>query len=226
MSLKVIEGIEVDIIRKRIKNLNLRVIPPEGKVVVSVPLAMSEKATVEFVSGKRSWIIKQQTRLKEKDFELPKEFVSGEEHYLFGNKFTLILRDDSTKEGVCLKDSTITLYCKAGTEREFREKIIERWYRENLLKNIPHLIKNWEEIMNVKVGEFRVRKMHTRWGTCNPRASRIWISLMLAKRRPELLEYIVVHEMVHLLERGHNKRFYNYMDSFLPGWKKLRAELK
>ena len=103
---------------------------------------------------------------------------------------------------------------------------MDNWYRDNLLKNIPHLINKWEEIMNVKVGEYKVRKMKTRWGTCNPRAGRIWISLMLAKRRPELVEYIVVHEMVHLLERGHNLRFYNYMDSFLPGWKKLRAELK
>jgi predicted metal-dependent hydrolase len=103
---------------------------------------------------------------------------------------------------------------------------MDRWYRDNLLNNLPALFEKWEERMNLRVNEFRVRKMTSRWGTCNPLKKRIWISLMLAKRRPALVEYIVVHEMVHLLERGHNKRFYALMDKYLPGWKDLRKELK
>jgi len=221
-----IEGIEIEIIRKRIKNLNLRVLPPDGSVRATAPLGMSEKKIIDFIRSKEDWIRKQQTRISERDYEEDLQFVSGEEHYLFGKKYPLLLKDNSSKEGVSFSSGTILLYCRPESVPEQRAEIIDRWYRENLLTNLPGLISKWEDIMGVKVREYRVRKMKTRWGTCNPKAARIWISLMLAKRRPELVEYIVVHEMVHLLERGHNKRFYALMDKYLPGWKELRKELK
>ena len=130
------------------------------------------------------------------------------------------------KEGVAIKDGKLLLYTKDISDRDHNEVVLENWYRENLSLNLPSLIKKWESKLDVKLREFKIRKMKTRWGTCNPSAGRIWFSLMLAKQRPEIIEYIVVHEMVHLLEASHNKRFYRLMDSFLPNWKELRKELR
>ncbi len=180
----------------------------------------------KFLVSKQDWIRKHQTRIREIDFNKALQFISGEEHYLFGKKYRLELLESKREEGVTLTDDIIKLFCSQADNTGHKEELLDKWYRKNLEKNLPALVGKWEDIMGVKVRECRVRKMKTRWGTCNPRAGRIWISLMLAKRRPELVEYIVVHEMTHLIERGHNKRFYSLMDRFLPGWKELRKELK
>lgn len=219
---------EIDYIlqTKRVKNLSIRVIPPDGIVKVTVPLGIRDADIRKFLQSKQSWIRKQQTRIAQKDFDKALQFVSGEEHYLFGEKYPLFVKEGAKGQGINFSSGTIYLLCKNGAVRADREKIMDRWYRDNLINNLTALFEKWENKMNLRVNEFRVRKMTSRWGTCNPSKKRIWISLMLAKRRPALVEYIVVHEMVHLLERGHNKRFYALMDKYLPGWKDLRKELK
>ncbi len=212
--------------RKKVKNLSIRVTAPDGIVRASVPAGMSIKQVNDFILKKESWIRKQKTKIEDNAFIKPLEYLDGEEHYLFGKGYKFSLRETNGKEGIAMEGETIIMYCKAGKDREHREKIMDKWYRENLLLNLPDLIAKWEARTDLRVKEFRVRKMSTRWGTCNPRERRIWFSLMLAKRRPELIEYIVVHEMVHFLVQGHNKRFYSYMDKYLPDWIKLRKELR
>jgi len=218
--------IEVVLKRKKVKNLSIRVLSPDGIVRASVPTGMSIKQVNDFILKKEPWIRKQIVKIKNNDFIKPLEYIDGEEHYLFGKGYTFILRETRGKEGISLDGDSLVMYCRADKDREHREKIMDRWYRENLLKNLPDLISKWEARTGLRVNEFRVRKMSTRWGTCNPRAKRIWFSLMLAKRRPELIEYIVVHEMVHFLVAGHNKKFYSYMDTYLPAWKDLRKQLR
>lgn len=217
---------EVIINRKKVKNLIIRVLPPEGLVKLTVPLRMKEEEALSFVRSKEAWIRKQQQKLKGIVFNRPLTYSDGEIHYLFGKEYVMRIIESQGREGVNIKDNILRLSVKNNSSTETRERLMENWYRQNLEKNVPELIRKWEPVMKVEVNEFRIRKMKTRWGTCNISKKRIWLSLMLAKRRPALVEYIVVHEMVHLLEAGHNKRFYSLMDRFLPGWKELRRELR
>ena len=217
---------EVIINRKKVKNLSIRVLPPEGLVKLTVPLRMKEEEALSFVRSKEAWIRKQQQKLKGIVFNRPLTYSDGEIHYLFGKEYVMRIIESQGREGVNIKDNILRLSVKNNSSTETRERLMENWYRQNLEKNVPELIRKWEPVMKVEVNEFRIRKMKTRWGTCNISKKRIWLSLMLAKRRPALVEYIVVHEMVHLLEAGHNKRFYSLMDRFLPGWKELRRELR
>jgi len=223
---KSIRGIDVVITRKKVKNLSLRVLPPDGEVKATVPQGMKEKQLNDFIASKEPWILKQKEKMALRVMDHRREYKDGEEHYLFGKKYTLRLQISASKQGVKVENNFIILYVKNAEDLASREKLLEDWYRHNLENNIPGLISKYEKLMGVQVKEFRIRKMTTRWGTCNPSKKRIWFSLMLAKRRPALVEYIVVHEMAHLLERGHNKRFYAIMDRYLPGWKELRKELK
>lgn len=221
-----IGDIIVYIQKKRVRNLSLRVTPPDGSVKATVPIGMRDDKALAFIRSKELWIRRQQSKIQDNSFYSVPDYKDGEEHYLFGKVYPLELRETFGREGVALADNKILLYCKSDSDKEKREKILEKWYKENLLNNLPSVIRKWESIMGLSVKEYRVRKMSTRWGSCNPRARRIWFSLMLAKRRPELIEYIVVHEMVHFMEASHNKRFYSIMASYLPDWKELRSELR
>ncbi|MCD4736912.1 MAG: M48 family metallopeptidase [Bacteroidales bacterium] len=220
-----VEDFEVEITRKRVRNLNMRVLPPQGRVVVSVPLTMSIKSATQFISSKRDWIIKQKKKIESGVFDKEKEFIPGETHFLFGNQYTMLLVRSEGKEGILLKKDTIYLYIRDINDRNRKQKVVDQWYRKNLNEIIPALIIKWEKVIGVKVNEVRIRKMRTRWGTCNPKAGRIWINLELAKMPPYLLEYIIVHELTHLIELSHNKRFRSLMDQFLPNWRTLRKEL-
>ncbi len=151
--------------------------------------------------------------------------MSGESHYFLGNRYLLNVVEASIKPYVELNNKYISLYIRPNSTKEKREKIMNEWYREQLKDMIPVYIEKWEAIIGVNVEEWGVKIMKTRWGSCNIKAHRIWINLELGKKNPRCLEYIVVHEMVHLLERKHNDRFKSYMDKFLPNWKSIKAEL-
>lgn len=221
-----INEIEIQIIKKNIKNIRLSVHPPDGRVRLSVPEKMDDTAIKEFAMSKISWIKKQKSKFLLQDKQIEYKFISGEEHLYLGEKYVLNVLETSGKQYVELVDNTnINLYTKSNTTIEKREQLMNAWYRVQLKSLIPSYIDKWEPIMGVKVEEFGVKIMKTRWGTCNTQAKRIWINLGLAKKRPRCLEYIIVHEMVHLLERGHNAKFYGYMDKFLPNWKSIRSEL-
>lgn len=223
----IIEQIEVEVIKKNIKNLNLSVHPPNGEVRLSAPKRMTDEEIKSFIISKLTWIRKHQQRFENLEIIPKREFVSGEIHYLFGEKYTLnVIYQNSGKSKVNIRDKRyIDLYVKEGSEKEAKEYITKEFYREELKAVIPSLIKKWENIMGVKVHEFGVKQMKTRWGTCNTRDKRIWINLELAKTSLNCLEYIVVHEMAHLLERGHGPKFKAIMDKYYPNWKNVKEEL-
>lgn len=221
-----IEGIEITINRKRIKNIHLRVMPPDGRVVVSSPLLVSQKRIEAFIMAKKGWIFKHRERIIKAAGVTAPRLESGETHMLFGKPLVMVIQHDGKPGNAEVINNSLYLTPGKNDSPGSRELILENWYSRRLSEILPGIVSRWEPVMGVKVRQVKVRKMKTRWGSCNPIAGRIWINLELAKRRPEIIEYIVVHEMTHLLERGHNHLFYGLMDRWLPGWRMLRKELR
>ncbi len=221
-----IADIDIELLKKKIKNIHLSVHPPDGRVRLAVPKDMDEEATRIFAISKLAWIRKQQAKFITQERQTPREFLSGESHYFLGDRYLLNVFENTGKQHVQIRNKKdIDLYVRKDSTKEKREKIMIEWYREELKKFIPDYIEKWEPIMGVKVEDWGVKLMKTKWGSCNIGAKRIWINLELAKKNPRCLEYIVVHEMVHLLERKHNDIFKAYMDKFLPNWRSIKAEI-
>lgn len=221
-----IGDINIEVISKNIKNIHLSVHPPNGRVRLAAPKTMNDEALRLFAISKLSWIKKQRKKFKDQSRESPREFVSGESHYLFGERYLLNVVETKSKQRVEIaNNSYLNLYVRKNSTKEKRENIMNEWYRSELKLQIPKYIEKWEPIMNVSVNEWNVRKMKTKWGSCNIQDKKILINLELAKKNPRGLEYIVVHEMVHLLERNHNDKFKAYMDKFLPNWRAIRNEI-
>ena len=222
----VINDIEIEVIKKNIKNVHLSVHPPAGRVRLAAPENMDEEAIRLFAISKLSWIKKQRKEFDTQERQSVREFLSGESHYFMGTRYLLNVIESSEKQRVELRNKKyMDLYVRPGHTKGKRERIVSQWYREELKRLIPEYIEKWEGTIGVTVNEWGVKLMKTKWGTCNERDKRIWINLELAKKNPRCLEYIIVHEMVHLLERHHNDRFKAYMDEFLPNWKSIRDEL-
>ncbi|MGD8622046.1 MAG: SprT family zinc-dependent metalloprotease [Anaerolineales bacterium] len=222
-----IDGIHIELERKRVKNVNLTIYPPDGRVRISAPHRMSEKKLHQVIRSKLPWIKRHRTQIKSKAWVKPYKYVSGERHAFMGEVYQLdVIQHDAAPSIEIQADDKIILRVRRGSRREKREKVLREWYRAELKKLIPPLIARWEPVIGVEVAEWGVKRMKTRWGSCNTKAHRIWVNLELAKHPIERLEYIVVHEMVHLLEHRHNKRFYAYMDRFLPEWRQHREALK
>lgn len=217
--------IPVEVIHKDIKNVHLSVYPPNGKVKVSAPLSMELDTIRIFVVSKLSWIKQQQKKLRNQEREAPRDFIERESHYFNGKRYQLRVIESDARPQVELSHKYLTLHVRPNTDTDKRLELLNTWYRNQLKALIPELIKKYEPLMKVKVNEFGVKRMKTKWGTCNPSAQRIWVNLELAKKPPECLEYIVVHEMTHLLEPTHNQRFVSLMDLFLPKWRLYKDEL-
>lgn len=215
----------INVIHKDIKNVHLSVHPPQGRVTISAPLQMDLETIRLFSISKLGWIRKQQAKLKNQKRETAREYITRESHYYLGQRYLLKIAEQNTAPKVVLKHNTIELYIRKGTSIIQRRKILQSWYRQQLRTLVPQYVAKLEKKMNVKVTEVRIRIMKTKWGTCNPKAKRIWLNTELAKKPIESIEYILIHEMVHLLERNHNGKFTAYMDKFSPKWKHLREEL-
>ena len=199
------------------------VMPNDTSADVSFIFELSEP--IAFVISKLTWIRKQQQKLQAQAREAARDYVERESHYFKGERYLLKIIEHKHPPKVVLDHSTMMLYIRRNTATEKRAAILNEWYRGQLKQQIPDLIQKYEKLMDVSVKEFGVKKMKTKWGTCNPVAQRIWLNLELAKKPIELLEYVVVHEMVHLLERSHNRRFVLLMDKFMPKWKFYKDEL-
>jgi predicted metal-dependent hydrolase len=221
-----VSGLRVQIARKDIKNLHLGVYPPYGRVRVAAPLRVSDDAVRLAIIGKLGWIKKQQAKFAAQPRQSEREMVSGESHYFLGKRYRLrvILYHEAGKV-VLRNKSTMDLYVRSETSAEQRRKVLQRWYREQLKALIPPLLEKWQRRMGVQVDDWGIKRMKTKWGACTVKARRIWVNLELAKKPVRCLEYIIVHELVHLLERHHSDRFTAYMDKFLPPWRRYRTEL-
>lgn len=216
----------IDVVRKDIKNLHLAVYPPNGRVRIATPTRLDDEAVRLFAISKLSWIKRQQKKFENQDRQTKREFVSGESHYFEGNRYLLNVIYHKSASKVVIKNKThIDLYVRTGSDLEQRERVMMKWYREKLKEKIPVLIEKWQIKIGVQVNSWEVKQMKTKWGTCNAKAKRIWINLELAKKPTHCLEYIIVHELIHLLERHHNERFIALMDKYLPQWRYCRDEL-
>jgi predicted metal-dependent hydrolase len=218
-------NITVEVTQKDIKNVHLSVHPPYGKVTIAAPLRMNLDTIRIYAISKLSWIRKQQAKIKAQKREAPREYLTKESHYYLGKRYLLNVIEQNSAPIVKLKHNSIELHIRPETNTEKRKEILDEWYRARLKELIPKYISKWETIMGVEVADFGIKKMKTKWGTCNIEAKRIWLNLELAKKPISCLEYIVVHEMTHLLERNHNSRFVALMNQFLHNWKEIKEEL-
>lgn len=222
----VISGLDVEVVHKAIKNLHLGVYPPHGRVRVAAPLALSDDAVRLAVIGKLGWIRRQRAKFEEQPRQSQREMVAGESHYFMGQRYRLrIIEHDGVGKVVIRNRAQIDLHVRSDATVEQREAILLRWHREQLKSLVPVLLDKWQPRIGVRVAQWGIKKMKTKWGSCNIDASRIWLNLELAKKPEQCLEFIIVHELMHLLERHHNDRFMALMDTHLPQWQLYRAML-
>lgn len=223
--LLILDGIAIELVRKNVKRLTLTVYPPVGLVRLSAPYYVDPDRIQAFAADKLDWIRKQQQKIQACDHPPPPQFVTGERHDFQGLAYDLEVIETTRSRKVELTDQTLYLYVRAGDPSDRRRQILSCWYRQQLRQILPLLIAQYEPILGVRVREFGIKTMKTKWGTCNPVAQRIWLNLELIKKPPACLEYVVLHEMVHLLEANHGDRFVALMDRFMPLWRAHRHEL-
>lgn len=211
--------------RKAIKNLHINVLPPDGRVRVSAPQQMSDTAIRMALISRIPWIRKQQKSFASQPRQSEREMVSGESHYVWGKRLRLDIRERAGKHEVNVSKTKITLFVQPGTSRENRMVLLNEYYRAQMKEETTRLMEYWQPVLGVQADSWAVKRMKTKWGSCNIKAARIWLNLDLARKAPECLEFIVVHELAHLHERHHNERFMTLMDKYLPDWRERRTLL-
>jgi len=222
----VISGIAVQVVRKNIKNMHLAVYPPDGRVRVSAPTRVSDETVRLAVISRLNWIRKRQQTLEQQLRQGRRLMVTGESHFVEGRRYRLDVTESDSPAAIELRNrQRLHMSVRPGTSPDKRLELLQQWYRRRLQARLPSLLEKWEPLIGVSANECRIKRMKTRWGTCNIDARRIWLNLELAKKPPECLEYILVHELVHLRERHHNDRFKALMDRYLPTWRLCRDRL-
>ena len=219
-------GTPVEVIRKDIKNLHVGVYPPGGRVRVAAPLRLDDDALRMAVTSRLGWIRRKQAEFERQDRQSKRDLVTGESHYFEGRRYRLDVIEDEGRPSVRLVNNTrMELRVRPSADRGARETVLDQWYRRQIRDKLPALLEKWEPKVGVRVAEVRIRRMKTRWGTCNRDAYRIWLNLELVKKLTSCLEYIVVHEMIHLIEGSHSERFRNLTDRLMPQWRTYRDQL-
>jgi len=217
--------IAVDVIRKDIKNVHLSVYPPNGTVRISAPSRMRLDTIRVFAIAKLNWIKEQQKHFQEQERETPREYSERESHYVWGKRCLLRVVERDHGPLIELTHGRMLLNVRPGADSTRMQAIVEKWYREEIRKAVPPLVTKWQPLLGVHVDRFFVQRMKTKWGSCSPHTRSIRLNTDLAKKPPECLEYIVVHEMVHLIERTHNAVFVATMDRVMPQWRFYRDQL-
>lgn len=221
-----VSNITLDVVRKDIKNMHLAVYPPTGRVRIAVPLRVNDEAIRLFAISKLAWIKRNQRKFENQERISPRVYKERESHYFQGRRYLLRIIETNGVGWVDLKGKTyLDLYVRNNTSLEYKQNILNEWYRKELKKMLPEMIDHWENKIGVKVNFCGVKKMKTKWGSCNIEKKRIWLNLELAKKPIQCLEYILVHEMLHLKERHHNDKFKALLDNHQPNWKQLKDEL-
>ena len=221
-----IANVQIDVVRKNIKNMHLAVYPPHGRIRLAVPENTDEEILRLFAISKLGWIKKHVKNFKEQARETKRDYVSGESHFFQGKRYILEVHEDKGYSKVSVNGTKkINFKVPTGATTEDKARVMKEWYRKQLKIQIPPLIQKWEKVVGVQVNDWGVKQMKTKWGACNVDAKRIWLNLELAKKPVICLEYILVHELVHLHERNHNDRFIALMNQFMPKWRLHRDEL-
>lgn len=219
-------GIAIEVVRKDIKNLHLGVYPPSGRVRVAAPKIVSDEAIRLAVIGKLAWIKRQREQFQSQPRQSRREMVNGESHFFFGQRFRLRVHEQDGLARVSLRGPrSLDLYVRQGTSAAQREALLIRWQRAELRSLLTPMLEKWQDTLEVRVAQWGIKRMKTKWGSCNSGAHRVWFNLELAKKPPACIEYIVVHELMHLKHRLHDQAFLDAMDRHLPSWQRLRAEL-
>lgn len=218
--------LSVEVVRKDIRNIHLSVYPPSGHVRVATPRAVTDETLRLFIISKFSWIRKQQRQFERQERQSRRQMLDRESHYFQGKRYLLEIQEFQGPARINIADKKhLRLHVRPNTTTEQRQIILNEWYRKQLKEIIPPMIEKWEQIIGVRVADWGIKRMKTKWGACSIEAKRIWLNLELAKKPIHCLEYILVHEMVHLLERHHNEKFMVYMDQFMPRWRFYKEEL-
>ncbi|WP_248747183.1 SprT family zinc-dependent metalloprotease [Pseudomonas sp. MWU12-2037] len=217
--------IRVEVQRKNNKHAHLYVYPPEGRVHISAPLHMGLDALRAFAISRLSWIKAQQRKMRAQPRETEREYLNRESHQVWGRRYLLEVIEVNAAPVVELKHSALVLQIRPGSDEARRAALLESWYREQLRAKLSVLLGKWQPLMGVNVRRILVQRMKTRWGGCNPSTGNIRLNTELAKKPPECLEYILIHELAHLIEPTHNNRFLALMDKFMPHWRQIKDEL-
>lgn len=221
-----IGSIEFELLRKPIKHMRIHVLPPDGLVQVVAPHSFTETAIRLAFIARMPWVKKQQQAFQQQARQSERQWVSGECHYLWGKAYRLEVMEHSGAHQVRRgKDNYLQLWVRPRTSAANKAKVLQGFYRQQLITEVPKLLEKWLPRMELVLNDWRIKQMKTKWGSCNIEARRLWLNLELAKKPYACLEYVLVHELVHLLERKHNDRFMAYMDRFLPDWPERRELL-
>lgn len=221
----VVGGIDIQVEKKSIKNMYIRVIPPDGIVHIAVPGNTSDDAIRMFAVSRIAWIKKQKYKFIEQARQTQRQYVSGESYYVWGRRYRLEVTYSSVHNAVSIVGNKLVLQVRRESTTKQRENTLNEWYREQLKQAVPSVLEQCEKTVGVRVAEWHVKNMRTKWGSCIPERKRIWLNLQLAKKSPECLEYVIIHELVHLLERSHSGNFREYMDKFYPMWRTVKEDL-
>ena len=226
MTIISISDISAEIEWKEIKNVHLTIYPPNARIHVSAPLAMTEEAVRLFLITKQSWIRKQVSLVLDQNRQTPREYVSGENHYFKGHRYRLkVVYHNAPPKVEIQGNEYIVLFVREGTTVERRAEILREWYRFEFKSILPVLIAKWEETLGVKVNKWEVKQMKTLWGSCNHRTHNVIFNLELIKKPLHCIEYIVVHELLHIKVRLHNEEYTSLLNRYFPNWKQLKDEL-
>ena len=224
-----INDIPIFLTRKKIKNLYIRIKTPEAKVMVSVPVSMPDAYVKEFITKQWDWIRGKRKEILDADITENKagerQYISGEVHDLWGMPYELTVERSLKKPFTELREDKIYMRVTARSTREERGRQLDKWYQEEIGKVLPELVEKYEQIVGQHASEWRFRRMKTRWGSCNIQKKRICLNIQLAQMPVECLEYVIVHELTHLHEAGHNKRFWGLVDEFYPGWREVKRSM-
>jgi predicted metal-dependent hydrolase len=217
--------IAIALTRKDVKHVHLSVHPPSGRVTLVAPKGTRPEVARAYAVSKLGWIRDQQAKLREQAREAPCQFVERESHYLWGRRYLLSVREEEAKPAIRLGHRNITLTVRPGSSRAKREAVVHEWHKSLLHDAVPELIRRWEPKLGVEVAAYFLQRMKTKWGGCNPRAGHIRLNTELVKKPADLLEYVVVHEMLHLVVPTHSERFVTLLSRHYPAWREARAEL-
>lgn len=221
----ILSGITISVTKKSIKNMYIRVMPPDGRVQITVPSTASDDSVRRFAISRISWIKKQKMCFEEQSRQTKRQYITGESYYLWGRRYRLDIQYSNSRNRVYIYGGKLILQVRKESTTTQRESVLNEWYREQMKQAVPEVLRKCENIVGVQAKEWYVKNMRTKWGTCNIEKKRIWLNLQLAKKTPECLEYVIIHELVHLLERNHNERFCEYMNRFCPNWREIKDNL-